>query len=85
MKKGLEMLMRAAALFMYADDHYMYSQEKVRRQNEIHRKMKEKRLKEYAQKTYKFVPLRTFTIKGFTIEAYSKKDAIKRLKHRGLI
>lgn len=29
--------------------------------------------------------LHTFTIQGHTIEAYSKRDAIKRLKHKGLI
>ena len=30
-------------------------------------------------------PLRRFTVKGHTIMAFSRKDAIKRLKHQKLI
>lgn len=30
-------------------------------------------------------PLHQFTVKGHTIMAYSRKDAIKRLKHQNLI
>ena len=30
-------------------------------------------------------PLHWFIVKGYTIKAFSRKDAIKRLKHRNLI
>ena len=30
-------------------------------------------------------PLHWFTVKGYTIKAFSRKDAIKRLKHQNLI
>lgn len=30
-------------------------------------------------------PLHWFTVKGYTLKAFSRKDAIKRLKHRNLI
>lgn len=43
-----------------------------------------KRFAEINRKSFGEKPLSKFVIKGHEIEAYSRKDAIVRLKHRGL-
>ena len=70
------------------DAHNPYHQERVRRKNEEHRKRKEvnaKRVAEIKQKRFGERPLFKFVIKGHEIEACSRKDAIVRLKHKGLL
>lgn len=44
-----------------------------------------KRFAEINRKRFGERPLRKFVIKGHEIEAYSRKDAIVKLKHRGLL
>lgn len=86
--KGLFLLQMAAAMFPVADVYNPYHQERVRRENEEHRKRKEsnaKRMAEINRKRFGEKPLSKFVIKGYEIEAYSRKDAIVKLKHKGLI
>lgn len=44
-----------------------------------------KRIAEVNRKRFSEKPLSKFVIKGHEIEAYSRKDAIVKLKHRGLL
>ena len=86
--KGLFLLQMAAAMVSVDDEHNPYHQERVRRENEEHRKRKEvnaKRVAEIKQKRFGERPLFKFVIKGHEIEACSRKDAIAKLKHKGLI
>ena len=86
--KGLFLLQMAAAMVPVDDVYNPYHQERVRRENEEHRKRKEsnaKRMAEINRKRFDEKPLSKFVIKGYEIEAYSRKDAIVKLKHKGLI
>jgi len=88
--KGLFLLQMAAAMVsVYYDDVYSpCHRERVRRENEEHRKRKEanaKRVAEINRKRFGERPLSKFVIKGHEIEAYSRKDAIVKLKHKGLL
>lgn len=86
--KGLFLLQMAAAMVSVDDVHNPYHQERVRRENEEHRKRKEanvKRVAEINRKRFGERPLSKFVVKGHEIEAYSRKDAIVKLKHKGLI
>lgn len=86
--KGLFLLQMAAAMTSVDDVYNTYHQERVRRENEEHRKQKEanaKRMAEINRKRFGEKPLSKFVIKGNEIEAYSRKDAIVKLKHKGLL
>ena len=86
--KGLFLLQMAAAMVSVDDVHNPYHQERVRRENEEHRKRKEanaKRMVEINKKRFGEKQLSKFVIKGYEIEAYSRKDAIVKLKHKGLL
>lgn len=87
-KKELLLLQMAEAMASVYDVHNPYHQERVRRENEEHRKRKEanaKRVAETNKKRFGERPLFKFVIKGHEIEACSRKDAIVKLKHQGLI
>ena len=87
-KIGLLLLQMVAEMASVYDVHNPYHQERVRRENEEHRKWKEanaKRVAEINRKRFGEKPLSKFVIKGHEIEAYSRKDAIVKLKHKGLI
>ena len=84
--KGLFLLQMAAAMTSI-DDVYNHK-ERVKRENEKHRKRKEanaKRVAEINKKRFGEKQLSKFVIKGHEIEAYSRKDAIVKLKHKELI
>lgn len=86
--KGLFLLKMAAAMTSVDDVYNPYHQERVRRENEGHRKQKEtnaKRVAEMNRKRFGEKPVSKFIIKGHEIEAYSRKDAIVKLKHKGLL
>ena len=86
--KGLFLLQMTAAMTSVDDVYNPYYQERVRRENEEHRKRKEanaKRVAEMNRKRFGEKPLSKFVIKGYEIEAYSRKDAIVKLKHKGLL
>lgn len=86
--KGLFLLQMAEAMASVDDVHNPYHQERVRRENEEYRKRKEantKRIAEINKKRFGERPLFKFVIKGHEIEAYSRKDAIVKLKHEGLL
>lgn len=84
----LFLLKMAAAMASVDDVHNPYHQERVRRENEEHRKRKEanaKRVAEINRKRFGEKPKSKFVIKGHEVEAYSRKDAIAKLKHQGLL
>ena len=86
--KRLFLLQMAAAMTSVDDVYSPYNQERIRRKNEEHRKRKEanaKRVAEMNRKRFGERPLFKFVIKGYEIEAYSRKDAIVKLKHKGLL
>ena len=86
--KGLFLLRMAAEMISVDDVYNPYHKERVRRENEEHRKRKEanaKRVAEINRKRFGERPLSRFVIKGHEIEAYSRKDAIVKLKHKGLL
>ena len=86
--KRLFLLQMAAAMASVCDIHNPYHQERVRCKNEEHRKRKEvnaKRVAEVNKKSFGERPLFKFVIKGHEIEACSRKDAIVKLKHKGLL
>lgn len=86
--KGLFLLQMAAAMAVVDDVYNPYHEERVRRENEEHRKRKEaniKRVAEINRKRFGERPLSKFVFKGHEIEAYSRKDAIVKLKHKGLL
>lgn len=82
-------LLKMAEAMVSVDDVYNpYHQERVIRENEEHRKRKEanaKRVAEANKKRFGEKPTSKFIIKGHEIEAYSRKDAIIKLRHKGLI
>lgn len=59
--------------YMNHDDYRKRKQANIKRIAEINRKC-------FGEK-----PLSKFIIKGHEVEAYSRKDAIVRLKHKGLL
>ena len=84
----LFLLQMAAAMTSVDDVYNPYHQERVRRENEEHCKRKEantKRMVEINKKRFGEKQLSKFVIKGYEIEAYSRKDAIVKLKHKGLL
>lgn len=84
----LFLLQMAAAMASVDGVHNPYHQERVRRENEEHRKRKKanaKRMAEMNRKRFVEKPISKFIIKGHEIEAYSRKDAIIKLRHKGLI
>ena len=86
--KGLFLLQMAAAMTSVDDVYNPYHQEHVRRENEEHRKRKKanaNRMAKINRKRFGERPLSRFVIKGYEIEAYSRKDAIVKLKHKGLL
>lgn len=86
--KELLLLQMAAEMASVYDMHNPYYKERVRRENEGHRKQKEtnaKRVAEMNRKRFGEKPVSKFIIKGHEIEAYSRKDAIVKLKHKGLL
>lgn len=87
--KGLSLLRAFAEMVSVYDDVYNpYHQERVRRENEERRKRKKanaKRVAESNRKRFGERPISKFTIKGHEVEAYSRKDAIVKLKHQGLL
>lgn len=86
--KGLLLLQMAAAMASVDDVYNPYHQERVKRKNEEHRKRKEanaKRVAEMNRKRFGEKPMSKFAIKGHEVEAYSRKDAIAKLRHKGLL
>lgn len=86
--KGLLLLQMAAVMTSVDDAHNPYHQEHIRRKNEEHRKRKKanaQRMAEINKKRFGEKPVSKFIIKGHEVEAYSRKDAIIKLKHRGLL
>lgn len=80
--------MTAATMASVYDTRNPYHQERVRHENEKHRKWKEanaKRVAEMNRKRFGEKPLSKFVVKGHEVEAYSRKDAIIKLKHKGLL
>lgn len=87
-EKGLFLLRAVAEMASVYDVYGLSRQERVRRENEEHRKRKKanaQRMAESNRKRFGEKPVSKFTIKGHEIEAYSRKDAIIKLKHKGLI
>lgn len=85
--KGLLLLQMAAAMTSVDDVYNPYHQERVRRENEEHRKRKKanaKRMADMNRKRFGEKSMSKFIIKGHEIEAYSRKDAIAKLKHKDL-
>ena len=86
--KGLSLLQMVAAVTSVDDMYNPYHQERIRFENEEHRKQKEanaKRMADINRNRFGEKPLSKFVIKGHEIEAYSRKDAIVKLKHKGLL
>ena len=87
--RSLSLLLAAATMASVYDDVYNpYHAERVRRLNKEHHERKKaniKRMAEINRKRFGERPLYRFVIKGHEIEAYSRKDAIVKLKHKGLI
>lgn len=88
-KFGMLLLSQAAvALGSVHDMDYPYHRERIRRENEKSNKMKESRIRNIAERKLNDLrarQLHKFKIKGHEIEAYSRKDAIIKLKHIGAI
>lgn len=86
--KRLFLLQMAAAMASVDDVYNPYHQERIRRKNEEHRKRKEanaQRMAEINKKRFGEKPMSKFVIKGYEVEACSRKDAIIKLKHQGLL
>lgn len=84
----LFLLQAAAAVGTVYDINNPYRRERIRRENEKNNKMKETRIRNIAEKKLndsRARQLHKFKIKGHEIEAYSRKDAIIKLKHIGII
>lgn len=85
------LLLQAAAAFgaVYnSPGDIFYQRERVRQENEEARKRKDTRIKEIANKKLQNLQARQlhkFIIKGHEIEAFSRRDAIIKLKHKRLI
>lgn len=85
-----ELFLLQMAEAMASIDHVYspYHRERVRRENEEHRKRKKanaQRMAEMNKKRFGEKPISKFIIKGHEIEARSRKDAIIKLKHQGLL
>lgn len=86
--KGLSLLQMAVAIASISDMHNPYHQERVRYKNEEHRKRKKanaQRIAEMNKKRFGEKPMSKFIIKGHEVEAYFRKDAIAKLRHKGLL
>lgn len=86
--RGLLLLQMAEAMVSIDHVYNPCHRERVRRENEEHRKRKKaniQRIAEMNRKRFGERPMSKFVIKGHEIEAYSRKDAISKLKHQGLI
>lgn len=86
--KGLLLLQMAAAIASVDDAYNPYRRERIRRKNEEYRKRKKanaQRMAEINKKRFGEKPVSKFIIKDHEVEAYSRKDAIIKLKHRGLL
>ena len=88
--KSLLLLQAAAALSAVynSPDDIFHRRERVGQENEEARKRKDTRIKEIANKKLQNLQARQFhkfIIKGHEIEAYSRRDAIIKLKHKRLI
>lgn len=88
--KGMLLLQAAAVLgaVYNSPGDIFYHRKRVRRENKESRKRKDARAKEIAKKQLQNLQARQlhkFIIKGHEIEAYSRKDAIVELKHKGLL
>lgn len=86
--KGLLLLQMAEAMVSIDHVYSPYHRERVRRENEEHRKRKKaniQRIAEMNRKRFGEKPMSKFVIKGHEVEAYSRKDAIIKLKHKGLL
>ena len=84
----LFLLKMAAAMASVDDVDNLYHKERIKRDNEERRKRKEanvKRIAEANKKRFGEKPMSKFIIKGHEIEARSRKDAIIKLRHKGLI
>ena len=91
-EKGMLLLQAAASLGeVYRDvfDPDYRKRKEVKRENERNRERMRDHFKRIAEREVmrqdKERSLRKFTVNGNEIEAYSRKDAIKRLKHKGLL
>jgi len=77
-------LMTAAMLGMAANPYFRAEwDERTERANRRQQRVKDTAIQNAIKREMKTT--HSFTIQGHTIEAYSKKDAIKRLKHQGLL
>lgn len=89
MNKGLLLLQAAAAFGAVYDDVFNpYHRERIKRENEEHHKRKEanaKRIAEINKRRFGERPMSRFVIRGHEIEACSRRDAIVKLKHKGLL
>lgn len=86
--EGLLLLKMAEAMISIDHVYSPYHRERVRRENEEHRRRKKanvQRMAEINRKRFGEKPMSKFVIKGHEIEAYSRKDAIIKLKHQGLL
>ena len=85
MKRSL--LLDMFRCIMAADEGGIFeAKERVRRENERNRQRKQARAEAIGKmklQQEESRQLKTFNIKGHTIEAYSRKDAIIKLKHQG--
>ena len=70
MKNLRKIALLAGMLGMYSQEHFTCSDSEYRRYNPDYRVKSANRV------------LQEFTVKGKKVMAFSKKDAIKRLKHR---
>ena len=86
--EGLLLLKMAEAMISIYHVYSPYHRERVRRENEEHHKRKKanvQRMAEMNRKRFGEKPMSKFIIKGHEVEAYSRKDAIIKLKHQGLL
>lgn len=86
--EGLLLLKMAEAMVSIDHVYSPYHRERVRRENEEHSKRKKaniQRMAEMNRKRFGEKPMSKFIIKGHEVEAYSRKDAIIKLKHKGLL
>ena len=78
-------LLMVAGALMAASNPYFRAEYEERTERARGRKQRVNEAAITAAITRETKKTHTFTIQGHTIEAYSKKDAIKRLKHQGLL
>lgn len=90
MEKKSLLLLQACVQFgvLYDDAFNPYHRERTKRQDEERLKKKRanmKRIAEINKRRFGERPLSRFVIKGHEIEACSRKDAIVKLRHKGLL